>query len=71
MSPEQQAEVQRFVGEQLRIRTELRNVRRELDASIEHLGTLLKIVNITAVPILLIVVALLVVFLRRRGRATR
>ena len=66
MSPEQQAEIQRFVDEQARIRRELRAVRRNLDADIEQLGTVLKIVNIALVPLLLTIAALAVVVVRRR-----
>ena len=43
MSPEQQAEIQRFLDEQVRIRQELRAVRRNLDADIDRLGTWLKV----------------------------
>jgi ABC-type uncharacterized transport system involved in gliding motility auxiliary subunit len=71
MSPEQQAEVQRFLDEQLRIRQELRAVRRNLDQDIDNLGTRLKILNIAAVPLLLTVIALAVVFVRRRRKAAR
>jgi ABC-type uncharacterized transport system involved in gliding motility auxiliary subunit len=71
MSPEQQAEVQRFLDEQLRIRQELRAVRRNLDQDINNLGTRLKILNIAAVPLLLTVVTLAVVFVRRRRKASR
>ena len=46
MSPEQQAEIQRFLDEQIRIRQELRAVRRNLDADINSLGTWLKVINI-------------------------
>lgn len=72
MSPEQQAEIERFQAEQLRIRRELRAVQRDLDASIEQLGTWLKIINIGAVPFALTLFALLVAFLRskRRGAST-
>ena len=71
MSPEQQAEIQRFQDEQLRIRRELRGVQRQLDSSIEGLGTVLKIVNILAVPVALGIFALVVVFLKRRRRGGR
>ena len=70
MSPEQQAEVERFQQEQLRIRRELRNVQRELDSSIEGLGTTLKVVNIVAVPLALLAFGLFVVALKRRRGAT-
>jgi ABC-type uncharacterized transport system involved in gliding motility auxiliary subunit len=66
MSPEQQAEVERFQQEQLRIRRELREVQRELDSSIERLGVALKIVNIVAVPVALLTFGLFVLALRRR-----
>lgn len=68
MTPEQQSELERFQDEQLRIRQELRAVQRDLDSSIERLGTVLKVVNIGAVPAAVIVVALAVVALRRRRR---
>ncbi len=58
MSPEQQAEVQRFLDQQVRIRQELRAVRRNLDADIETLGTWLKAINIALVPIVLTIIAL-------------
>jgi ABC-type uncharacterized transport system involved in gliding motility auxiliary subunit len=71
MSPEQQAEVQRFLDEQVRIRQQLRAVRRDLDRSIDDLGTALKIVNTAVVPLLLTVLALLAVFVKRRRKAIR
>jgi ABC-type uncharacterized transport system involved in gliding motility auxiliary subunit len=71
MSPEQQQEIQRFLDQQVRIRQELRAVRRNLDQSIEQLGTTLKIVNIAVVPLALTVFALLVVFVRRRRMVRR
>jgi gliding motility-associatede transport system auxiliary component len=71
MSPEQQNEVQRFLDEQVRIRQELRSVRRSLDQDIDRLGTTLKIINIVLVPLLLTAVALAVVFVRRRRKATK
>ncbi len=70
MTSEQQSELERFRGEQLRIRRELRAVRRDLDSSIERLGTVLKAVNIGAVPAAVILAALGVAAVRRRrGRA--
>lgn len=70
MSTEQQDEIQRFLGQQVRIRSELRAVRRELDSSIEGLGTVLRVINIGLMPLLLTVVALAVVFVRRRTIGT-
>ena len=68
MSPEQEQEIQRFLDEQVRIRRDLRTVRRELDESIEGLGTALKVINIVVVPALLTALALLVVVLKRRRK---
>ena len=69
MSPEQQAEVQRFLDEQVRIRQELRGVRRNLDADIDTLGAWLKAINIALVPIVLTIIALGVGVVRRRRKA--
>ena len=66
MSDEQQAEIQRFLDEQVRIRQELRGVQRNLDRSIERLGTVLQFINIGLVPLLLTAVALSAVIVRRR-----
>ncbi len=66
MSDEQQAEIQRFLDEQVRIRQELRGVQRNLDRSIEQLGTVLQFINIGLVPLLLTAVALSAVVVRRR-----
>jgi ABC-type uncharacterized transport system involved in gliding motility auxiliary subunit len=71
MSPEQQAEIQRFLDEQVRIRQELRAVRRNLDKDIDNLGLTLKVVNIVVVPLLLTALALGIVVLRRRRKAPR
>jgi ABC-type uncharacterized transport system involved in gliding motility auxiliary subunit len=70
MSDEQQVEIERFLDQQVRIRQELRAVQRNLDVSIEQLGTRLKIVNVGLVPLLLTVLALLFVFYRRREAKT-
>ena len=69
MSPEQQTEIQRFLDEQVRIRQELRAVRRNLDADIERLGTWLKAINIVLMPVLLTLAALGIVVMRRKRKA--
>jgi ABC-type uncharacterized transport system involved in gliding motility auxiliary subunit len=71
MSPEQQTEIQRFLDEQVRIRQELRSVRRDLDRNIDQLGMTLKIVNTALVPLLLTALALLAAFLKRRKRVAK
>jgi ABC-type uncharacterized transport system involved in gliding motility auxiliary subunit len=73
LTPEQQTELERFQQERLRIRKELREVRRGLDVEIKELGTRLKILNIALVPALLAIGALALALTRRRrlraGRA--
>lgn len=70
MTPEQSAEIESFLDQKVQIRKELRQVRRDLDASIEGLGTRLKVINIVAVPSLLLLAGLAYHLLgRRRGVA--
>jgi ABC-type uncharacterized transport system involved in gliding motility auxiliary subunit len=71
LTPEQERELARFQDEKLQVRKELRNVRLSLDEDIRRLGTTLKVLNIIIVPAFLAAIALLVVALRRRGRAHR
>jgi len=68
LSPEQKLELERFQQEKLRIRKDLRSVRRQLDADIEALGTRLKVLNIVLVPLLLTVAAVAYAWRRRRQR---
>lgn len=73
LSPEQEAELTRFQQERVRIRKELRDVRRSLDVEIQHLGTALKILNVALIPLLLAIGAIVLAVTRRRklraGRA--
>ncbi|HEX4972829.1 MAG TPA: Gldg family protein [Steroidobacteraceae bacterium] len=73
LTPEQQAEITRFQQERLRVRKELRDVRRGLDVEIKDLGWWIKLLNIAAVPALLAIGAILLALTRRRrlraGRA--
>ena len=66
LSPEQQAEIDRFMDQRTDIRKELRGVQRNLDKDIEQLGTFLQVLNIAFVPMLLTFFALYGVW--RRGR---
>ncbi len=68
MSPEQQAEILKFQSEKLRIRKDLRDVRRSLDKDIESLGARTKFINIALVPLGVIIAALLFWNLRRGRR---
>ena len=67
LTPEQQATVQQFLQEKLKIRKELREVRYQLNADIEALGRSLKFVNIALVPLLL-TLGVLALWLWRRRR---
>jgi len=71
LTPEQGQELERFQADRLRIRKELRGVRRGLDQEIERLGTVIKIVNVAAVPLLLLVVTAIALWARRRRRQRR
>src|SRR5215471_6937174 len=71
MNSAQQDEIQRFLGEQVKIRQQLRSVRHELDQDINNLGTTLKVINIIVMPIVLICVLLLIAAARRRGKMAR
>jgi ABC-type uncharacterized transport system involved in gliding motility auxiliary subunit len=66
LTPAQQQELERFQTERVRIRKELRDVRRGLDVEIDRLGARLKAVNILLVPALLAVGALVLALVRRR-----
>ena len=70
-TPEQEAELDKFTDERLRIRRELREVRRNLDASIQRLGAFLKVINIGLIPVLIGVGGLAVALMRRRNRNGR
>lgn len=73
LSPEQEAEIDRFIDQRADIRRELRAVQRNLDADIERLGTWLKVINIALVPLLLTALALFAVWRRNstdKGRAS-
>ena len=67
LTPEQQAAVQQFIQQKLAIRKELRDVRYQLNADIEALGSRLKFLNIALVPLLL-TLGVLALWLWRRRR---
>jgi ABC-type uncharacterized transport system involved in gliding motility auxiliary subunit len=70
LTAQQKADIASFQQEKLKIRKNLREVQRQLNSDVEQLGTLLKIINITAVPLLLTIIALFVSLVRAR-RARR
>ena len=69
LTAEQEAALERFQDEKLRIRKELRDVRHQLDKDIEQLGSLLKVINILVLPLLLtgLLLAIRILGLARRG----
>lgn len=68
LSAEQKTELDNFLKRKLEIRKELRQVRRQLDAEIESLGTRLKVVNIVLVPLLVTLAALAFAWWRNQRR---
>ena len=69
LTPEQQAEVDRFIDQRAAIRKDLRAVQRDLDKNIEQLGTWLKLINTALVPVLLTLLVLIAVWRRNRREA--
>ena len=68
LSPEQKAELENFLKRKVEIRKELRQVRRQLDAEIEALGTKLKLINIVLMPLLVTLAALAFAWWRSQRR---
>lgn len=66
LTPEQQQEIERFEEQKLTIRKQLREVQHQLNKEIDQLGFRLKLINITAVPVLLTIIVILVAIVRRR-----
>jgi len=66
LGAQQTAEIRDFQQQRQRIRTELRDVQQQLDASIHKLGTRLKLIDILGVPLLLTFAAFAVAWWRRR-----
>ncbi|MBW1982744.1 MAG: Gldg family protein [Deltaproteobacteria bacterium] len=66
LSPEQEAEIDRFRQEKRKIDRELKEVRKNLRADIESLGTRLKWLNILAMPIVVCFAGILFAIYRQR-----
>ncbi len=66
LSEEQEHEIARFQEEKLKINKELKTVRRNLRAEIEHLGTTVKFVNIFLVPLVIGIGGIIYAITRRR-----
>jgi len=65
LSRAQQTQLLQFQQQKLRTRRELRDVQHQLNADIERIGSRLKLINILAMPALVMLVAFLL-WLRRR-----
>jgi ABC-type uncharacterized transport system involved in gliding motility auxiliary subunit len=68
ISPEQEAEIDRFLQLQLETRRELRDVQFQLNQEIDRLGTIIKTINTWLIPVLLIVGVLTASLMRSRRR---
>lgn len=68
LSPEQEAEIEKFQQEKFNVRKQLRQVRLNLNQDIEKLGTKLKFINIGLVPIIISILALILSIVRSRKR---
>lgn len=68
LTAEQAKEVAKFKTEYADTRKKLRQVRLDLNKDIEHLGTLLKIINTAVVPLLVATFALMLYVFRRARR---
>ena len=70
VTPEIQAEVDRFNEQMLETRRSLRDVQYQLTEDIEQLGANLKLINTALIPVLLSLLALLLTYLRAQRRKT-
>jgi len=70
LSPEQEAELKRFVAEKARVRKELRETQRGLDVDINRLNSWLKVINIAVAPLCVAVAGVVILALRRRRRTS-
>lgn len=71
LSAEENQAIERFRGEVVRIRRELRDVQHALNRDIENLSTTVKAANIVGVPLLVAIAALAMAGGRSRRRAQR
>jgi ABC-type uncharacterized transport system involved in gliding motility auxiliary subunit len=69
LTPQQQAEIERFKRDLVYTRTQLREVQHDLRKEVDRLGAVLAFINIALVPIFVAGFALLLAVLRRRRRA--
>ena len=70
LSPEQEAELKRFVAEKARVRRELRETQRGLDVDINRLNSWLKVINIAIAPLCVAVAGVIILSQRRRRKSS-
>jgi ABC-type uncharacterized transport system involved in gliding motility auxiliary subunit len=68
LSPEQEAELKRFVAEKARVRKELRETQRGLDVDINRLDSWLKFLNIAVAPLCVAIAGVVILALRRQRK---
>jgi ABC-type uncharacterized transport system involved in gliding motility auxiliary subunit len=68
LSPEQEAELKKFVAEKARVRKELRETQRGLDVDIDRLDSWLKFINMVIAPLCVAAAGVIILSLRRRRR---
>lgn len=71
ISPEQEAEIERFMQQQVETRRALRDVQFQLNREIDRLGRVLKIINTGLIPALLIIGVSITALIRTRRRRQR
>ena len=71
ISPEQEAEIARFREERRSINKELKDVRKKLRYDIEWLGTTVKIINLTAIPLCVAVLGIIFAIYSKQRRNRR
>ena len=68
-SREQQDEINKFKVEQMQFKRKRREVRKNLRQDIEQLGTVLTVLNMTVVPLIVLLAGLYIYVKRSRGKA--
>jgi hypothetical protein len=71
MSPEQQKEIENLRKEEAETNKRLKNVRRELRQGIDWLETKTKLINILAMPIVVVLAGLAVAYVKRSRTAAK
>lgn len=68
ISPEQEAQIEQFMQQQMETRRQLRDVQFQLNEEIDNLGTILKMINTALIPALLIIAVLIISLMQSTRR---